>query len=134
MMNIKLLKKIFNWVKSNWIILVIIAAVAFLALRHFTFVDSYSKLSQHLNKQSEQFHKQLENIEKINKEWREAENKLNIEHQKQLNDIRVEYDEKISKINSQRIIIQTQIVKEAKADPTSLTKKVSDIFGIPVSK
>jgi hypothetical protein len=134
MIKTQLLKKIFNWVKSNWIILLIIAAVGFLTLRHFTFVDAYGKLSKQFNEQSTQFHKQLENIEKVNKEWREAENKLNIAHQKELNAIRIEYDKKINNINSQRVIIQTQIVKEAKADPTTLTKKVSETFGIPVSK
>ena len=134
MINIEFLKSMLNWVKANWILILIIAAVAFLALRHFTFVDSYSSLSKHFNEQSTQFHKQLADIEKVNREWREAEDKLNLEHQKELKDIRAEYDEKINNVNVQRIIIQTQIVKEAKADPTSLTKKVTEVFGIPVSK
>lgn len=128
------LKEAYGWAKENWILLGIIGAVVFMTVRHYTFVDSYKNLSKHFNEQSSQFHKQLADIEKANETWRIANEKLNMQYKKELELIKKDYEEKINNIEVKRIIIQTQIIKEAKADPTTLTKKLTETFGIPVSK
>jgi len=116
------------------VIIAIIGAVGFLAWRHYSYSTAYDKLIQHYEEQSDAFHKQLYEIDKVNRDWREQDIKLQREYTQQLAEIRIEYTEKIDAIKVNRIVLQTTIINEAKTDPTTLTERIYKMFGIPTVK
>jgi predicted negative regulator of RcsB-dependent stress response len=126
--------KIKSWFKNNWIVIVlvcIVGALALLAWRQFSFSESYEEL---LNKkymeQAASFKKQIDEIEKTNQDWQNKQNELNKNYEKEIQRIETEYRTELDKITKRQRSNQVKIIDEAKKDPSTLTKKLEDVFGI----
>lgn len=84
------------------------------------------------NKQTELVHKQIKDLENVNKALKENQDKLQKQYEEDVRNIRMEYDEKITELYKLRKETQIKIIRDTRKDPTNLTNKITEVFGIPV--
>jgi ABC-type bacteriocin/lantibiotic exporter with double-glycine peptidase domain len=129
-------KKIILFLKENkltFIITGIVLVMALVAFRQFAMADTYEDLlTQKYTEQSESFKKQINDINKINDTRFKAQEQLLKEYDEKYRLINENYQIKLDEIASKQKKTQVKIVEEAKKDPTTLTNKVKDMWGIPV--
>jgi len=126
------MKKYYNWIKSNWILIVLLIATTFFVWRLYRFNDTYEILFQENVKQSEQFHKQLEILENLNKELERKQALLEMNYKKEIKEIKNEYDIKLDELSKFKKNTQIKIIKDASKDPASVAKMLEELYGIPV--
>lgn len=128
--------KIKDWFKKNWITIVLVIIVAggiFLAFRQFSLTSTYEDLlNKKYTEQSESFKKQINEINKINDERFKQQEALLKAYDVKIQLIDQQYKTSLAEIAAKQRRLQTQIVVDAQKDPTTLTSKVKDTFGIPV--
>ena len=128
--------KIKNWFKANWItvvLVVLVAGVAVLAYRQFVLTSTYEDLlNKKYTEQSESFKKQINEINKINDDRFKQQEALIKAYDEKIRLIDQEYKTSLAEIAAKQRKLQTKIVADAQKDPTTLTTKVKDTFGIPV--
>lgn len=121
-----------DWLKKNWLLVLVVFVVAALALRQHYSSSLYDKLMEDYNEQTSAHEKVVEELEKVNTEQLKKQQELNDKFQKHLDQIEKSFNQKIEKINSQRKKEQKQLVEAAKKDPQSLLKKIEEVYGIPI--
>lgn len=128
-------QKIKSWFKTNWIVIVLgltIVGGAFLAYRQFAFADNYEDLlNSKYNEQAQSFKKQINDIQAINDQRFKAQEQLLKEYDEKYRLINEKYQTKLNQIALNQRKSQTKIIEEAKEDPTTLTTRVKDVWGIP---
>lgn len=131
-----MIKLIVDWFKNNWFVvsLVLVIVMAFIALQmqQCSSDSLYNKLTQDYKEQAESFDKELRAVERVNKEWHAKQEALNEEHKEKMACIEKDYKKGLESISIRQEKRQTKIVKEARRDPTTLTQRVYEVFGIPI--
>lgn len=129
-------KKIKDWFKTNWItivLVVVVAGVAFLAYRQFSFSSTYEKLlNQKYTEQTESFKKQINDINKINNDRFKQQEAILKAYDEKIQLIDQQYKISLAEITAKQRKLQAKIVVDAQKDPTTLTTKVRETFGIPI--
>ncbi len=127
-------KAIFEWLKNNWLVVLLAAAVSVLAWKGCDKSSTYESLFQKYKEQQKSHQEQLEKLEKIQKAEREAFEKELDRYQSELNRIEEDYNKKLDKIEESKTEEQEDILKEHEKDPHSLTERLRETFGIPVEE
>jgi predicted RND superfamily exporter protein len=123
------------WLKDNWTYVVIVVLLCILLLMGWGKCSSdnlYDKLMQDYNSQSKAFKKQINILEATNKELREKQEILNEKHKEEMARVEKDYQNNLNTIIKNAKTSKNIIVKEARRDPTTLTDRITQTFGIPV--
>jgi hypothetical protein len=121
-----------EWIKNNWLLLVIIAAVAAVAWKQFDSSSVYDKLMTDYNAQAEAAKAEREALEASNRKLREETNILYETFHRELSDINKKFDSRLEDVKTEAAQKKKKIVVDAKKDPTTLTDAVTKTFSIPV--
>jgi len=125
--------KIIQWFKDNWpILLIVVIILSVLSWRQCSSDSLYGKLMNDYNAQAKEHKQQIDELEKLNNARWEQQNLLNESYKKDVARIEKSYNEALQNITEERKKYQNKIVLDAKKDPTTLTTKVKDTFGIPI--
>lgn len=127
----QILKKVWRFIKGNYLLLLVIVAVAFVMFRGCDQFSAYDKLMSKYNQQIEDTQERIEKLKEIQKKQAEKREELNQKYQEKLKKLEEDYKKRISEIRRSKFDRQSRIVKEAEKDPSSLIKKVEEKFGIP---
>lgn len=120
------------WLKRNYILLILLGVFIFFIWHQVSVNNTFEDLlNKNYLKQSESFSKQLIEIETVNKSWRDKQDLLNKNYDEQIKLIKEQYKVDLEKITKQQKLNQVQLVKDTEKDPTVLTTKVTEVFGIP---
>jgi cell division protein FtsB len=119
------------WVKNNWIILLVVAGVVYLGYSSLVGTNIYNKLMKNYSEQLVDHEKELRDLEKQQEEYKNIQNQMQLNFIKKMDELDKKYEAKFSEINSKRLLSKKTLIEEAKKDPTSLTSKVTEVFGIP---
>ncbi len=131
------MEQIFCWFKKYWqyIVIAILACLLVYALwSKYNSGGLYDKLMQDYNNQGTSFKKQINELEALNQELKAKQEILNEKHKEEVARIENDYQENLKAITKETKVKKDIIIREAKRDPTTLTKRVTQTFGIPVAK
>jgi len=132
------LKKFFgavwDWVKKNWLTILIVIGVCLLTASAFSQFDqtkSYKNLLEQYHQESRDHQQQIKELRLIVEEERIEQARLLQEYLVEQNRLETEFKEVLGQIDDTRDNTQTQIVRRHDRDPTTLTGAVTNTFGIP---
>lgn len=132
------LKKVFGsiwkWLKENWLTVLVIAGVVALAVNAFSQFDqteSYRNLLEQYHEESLDHQQQIKDLRTLMDEEREERDRLLQEYLSEMHRIESEYKEELGRISADRETSQDTIIRNHNRDPSSLTRAVTDTFGIP---
>lgn len=121
-----------KWFKDNWLILLIVGVVALIAWQQLHSDSLYDKLMEDYNAQGQAHEAELKALENVNTAWRLEQEKLNKKYQADLEQVETNFNQRLDDIAEQRKKDRRRIVRAARKDPTTLTRAVQRVFGIPV--
>lgn len=131
----KFFESAWKWLKSNWLIVVIILGVLALAVNAFSQFDQnavYRNLLDQYQEQSLDHQRQLKDLRDLVDAEREERDRLLQEYLAEMHRIEREYKEDLERIAQERDTTQDDIIRDHSRDPTTLTRAVHETFGIPV--
>jgi predicted PurR-regulated permease PerM len=123
-----------RWIKTNWLAVALVALIvlaAFFAWKWYNASTVYDKLMEQYTAQAKSFKEDIVKLEKINEEEKKKNSALEESYKKDLTKIENDYQNKINDLSKKSVTNRKKIVVDAKKDPTSLTAKVTQVFGIP---
>jgi len=121
-----------EWIKNNWLLLVLLSGLALLAWRHFDSTSLYDKLMKDYNAQAKEHDREIQRLEKINQDRHEEQERLNDIFHKEIVDVNTRFDDTIEEIATEGDTQKKELIKEAKKNPIILTNSLNEVFGIPV--
>lgn len=126
---------VWDWVKENWLTLLIIVGVVMLAISAFAQWDqteSYKELLEQYHEESLDHQRQIKDLRTIMDEEREKQNRILQKYIEEQWRIESEFKEALGRIARDRSVNQNDIIREHDKDPTTLTTAVTETFGIPL--
>lgn len=121
-----------KWIQDNWLIVVVVAGLAFVAWNQQYSGSLYDKLMVSYNQQNVSHQVQIQAIEKANTKWRQKQDELNKKHAEEMQQIETSFQEQLSSISKQQQVYRRRLVKAAKKDPQTLMRELNRIYGIPI--
>ena len=125
------MKKAFEWIKNNWILIVAGVAVVFMLWQRSVSEDTLSSIMKIQQEQTEAHLQEIKDLEGINKAKHERLVLLNETYKVDLQKLEEDYALLVNQIGQKSSKRRKKIVKEAKSDPTTLSGRIEDTFFIP---
>ena len=125
------MKKAFEWIKSNWILIVAGVAVVFLLWQRSVSEDTLSSILKTQQEQTEAHLQEIKDLEGISEAKHERLARLNETYKIDLQKLEEDYELLLAQIGQKSSKKRKKIVKEAKSDPTTLSDRIEDTFFIP---
>jgi predicted RNase H-like nuclease (RuvC/YqgF family) len=130
----KVLGSTWNWLKDNWLVVLVVVAVAAIAIRGCEKDDAYQNLFDQYGESISDYQQQLKDMHDLQESERLEQARQLQAFIEEMNRIESEYKQEIERIDTRRQRRQTQIVREAQEDPGTLTRRIRDTFGIPIDE
>jgi len=128
----KMFGAIWEWLKSNWLPLFLMFAVAALFAKGCERTQTYNSLFEQYQEQSIDHQRQLKELRELQQAEREELDRQLHQYFENMNRIEREYKQEIQRIESSRESRRVTIIRDHDRDPTTLTDEVRRVFGIPV--
>jgi allophanate hydrolase subunit 1 len=129
---VKLLRPLWKWLKKNWLLVLITLVVAGLFLKGCEQVDAYDRLLGQYEEQSQDHQRQIKELRTLQDTERKERQRIVQEYIDELHRIEREYKAELDRIATQRDATQERIIREHERDPTTITQRLKETFGIPV--
>jgi biopolymer transport protein ExbB/TolQ len=120
------------WLKGNWLLLVLGAALVyaiFLAKNKSKVVDQLLKEFQNQQVQNRQ---QLDELRKIQREQITKQQEINAKYNEVLDRIQRNYQEQLRTLDVQKERDLRHIISVNKDDPAAMARDINALFGIPI--
>jgi len=123
---------IWKWIKKNWVLVLVVLGLSFLAWSFKSKDQSYKDLFKNYTQQNADNQQQIEVLRNLQEQERVERERLLTNYLDELHRIEREYKAELGKIAEQRDTTQDNIISNGNTNPTSLTDAVTETFGIPV--
>ena len=130
--EVGIFKKVFNWFKSNWMLVLLLLAIVFLFARGCEQSSTYEDLFDQYLEQGKLQQEQLNDLRKIQNEEYEKLNEQIKNYVIEVERIEKEYKEEIEKISISQENRRTKIIRDHSENPETLTESLYQTFGIPI--
>jgi len=127
----KLLSSFWKWIKNNWLVIVLLFGVGFLAWSFRSNDQAYKNLFKSYTQQSADNRQQIEDLRAVQEQERADQERIMRNYLDELHRIEQEYKTELTKIETQRATTQDNIISNYNSNPTTLTSAVTNTFGIP---
>lgn len=121
-----------KFLKENWIIILGVLLVAFFAWREYQNSNDYDALMDDYLKMQTLYKEEQQKLAEADAEKAKALKALGLEYESRILILKQQHSKALQNIQKQSNVKRKEIVKRAKEDPTTLTREVNRVFGIPV--
>jgi predicted esterase YcpF (UPF0227 family) len=121
-----------KFLKENWMIILGVLLVAFLAWREYQNSNDYDALMDDYLKMQTLYKEEQQKLAEADAEKAKALKALGLEYESRILILKQQHSKALQNIQKQSNVKRKEIVKRAKEDPTTLTREVNRVFGIPV--
>jgi len=127
-----------DWIKNNWATLLVFAVVLFAALWLKNKFDEASieevkhQYAEQMAAQQKSHDAQVKELTEINKQALAKQAELALQHQKNLEDLQIQYEEKMLELDELKKIKVKELTKQLTDDPEVAVEELAHKFGFDV--
>jgi lipid II:glycine glycyltransferase (peptidoglycan interpeptide bridge formation enzyme) len=126
------MKKILGFIKGNWseiLVVFVFIAVSVVAWRQHTSLSLYDNLMKSYNQQSEDFNKQIAELNKAQEDNKKVKEKLERDYQENLKNLDQKYKTDFDKLSKKLLSDRQVLIKEGIDNPCKLLDMFVEIYG-----
>jgi hypothetical protein len=127
-----------DWIKNNWVTLLVFAVVLFAALWLKNKFDEASieevkhQYADQMAAQQKSHDAQIKELSEINKQALAKQAEIALQHQKVLEDLQTQYDEKLLELDELKKVKVKEITKQLTDDPEVAVEELAHKFGLEI--
>jgi Skp family chaperone for outer membrane proteins len=127
-----------DWIKNNWAALLVFAVVLFAALwlknkfDEAAIEDIKHQYADQMAAQQKSHDAQVKELTEINKQALAKQAELALQHQKNLEDLQIQYEEKMLELDELKKIKVKELTKQLTDDPEVAVEELAHKFGFDV--
>jgi hypothetical protein len=127
-----------DWIKNNWATLLVFAVVLFAALWLKNKFDEASieevkhQYAEQMQAQQKSHDAQIKELSEINKQALAKQAEIALQHQKVLEDLQTQYDEKLLELDELKKVKVKEITKQLTDDPEVAVEELAHKFGLEI--
>jgi tRNA uridine 5-carbamoylmethylation protein Kti12 len=127
-----------DWIKNNWATLLVFAVVLFAALwlknkfDEASIEDVKHQYAEQMQAQQKSHDAQIKELSEINKQALAKQNEIALQYQKTLEDLQVQYDEKLLELEDLRKTKVRDLTKQFTDDPEVAVEDLAHKFGLEI--
>lgn len=123
------LKKALEWLKQNWIMVLVGVVVAFLVWQHFAQSAMVNSLSAENAAQFERYKVSLQEMQVVHERERAAQEEINQHLQENLTRVETEYTTRMSDLEDRSRVRRQTFVRETAGNPEEMAQRLRDRLG-----
>lgn len=123
------LKLALEWLKKNWIILVVAGAVIFVGWQHFAQKAMTDKMAEENRLQFERYTRDLQEMQGAHQRELAAQQAINQHLQENLTRVETEYTTRLSELEGRLRTRRQTFVRETAGNPDEMARRVRERLG-----
>lgn len=127
-----LFQKIGQWLKGNWLLIVIIIGAIFALIFAKRKLDNLNLLVNEFKNQSAQNRANMDALKRVQDEQIQVQQEINRQYREVLDKIQKDYQSALSQLDSKKKQEILEIITQNHNDPNLMAQNINNLFNIPI--